>query len=152
MAAQTAPFGRGRPSTVVDRHSRECGQVVRTDPSNLFGCTVGHPLDPSVRSDLPIWDGVTDGCAVARATHRRIEGSSTMIPPGGAEPVRTRAKALGERGRCDAARGLLHAARPELHAQPWTDGPGCLRHGVLPGALAAPSHDEEVASTQFETE
>ena len=46
--------------------------------------------------------------------------------------------------------GSAHAVRPELHADPRPDRLGRLRHGVLPGALAAAAHDQQVAVPQLE--
>ena len=43
-----------------------------------------------------------------------------------------------------------HPARAELHADPRSDRLGRLRHGVLPGALAAAAHDQQVAVTDLE--
>src|SRR5262249_6179702 len=36
------------------------------------------------------------------------------------------------------------AGRAELHADARAARPGCLRYGVLPGALAGAAHDEQV--------
>ncbi len=47
---------------------------------------------------------------------------------------------------------LAHPARTELHADPWTDRPGGLGHGVVPGALARAAHDEQVARTEREAQ
>ncbi|RZS43302.1 gluconolactonase [Herbihabitans rhizosphaerae] len=41
-----------------------------------------------------------------------------------------------------------NSSRPELDADPRTDGPGRLRHGVLPGALTRAAHDDQVAVAQ----
>src|SRR5579862_2735398 len=52
------------------------------------------------------------------------------------------------RGRDQGAgltgRGSAHPTGTELHADPRAGGLGGLRHGVLPGALAAAAHDEQV--------
>ncbi|MGH3276055.1 MAG: hypothetical protein ACRDNZ_17235 [Streptosporangiaceae bacterium] len=41
--------------------------------------------------------------------------------------------------------GLADAARAELDADPRANRAGRLGHGVLPGALAAAAHDEQIA-------
>ncbi len=43
-----------------------------------------------------------------------------------------------------AAAGSADPARPELHADPRAGGPRRLRHRVLPGALAAATHHQQV--------
>jgi hypothetical protein len=55
-----------------------------------------------------------------------------------------------EARRLAALAGSGDPNRAELHAHPGTDRPGGLRDGVLPGALAGATHDDQVAMTERE--
>jgi hypothetical protein len=46
-------------------------------------------------------------------------------------------------------RGLADSTRPELDADSWADGPGCLRHRMLPSPLAGTAHHQKVTMTDL---
>src|SRR5690348_3964229 len=60
----------------------------------------------------------------------------------------TSARSMVASGKARAV--LAHSAGTELNADPRPDRLGGLRHGVLPGALAAAAHDQQVAVPDLE--
>ncbi len=86
---------------------------------------------PASRSDGPGW-------AV------RVSGPRAARRPRGSAP-----SAAQRSPRLSAPRGSADPARPELHADPRAGGPGRLGHRVLPGALAAAAHHQQVAVAQL---
>src|ERR1017187_5182107 len=51
-----------------------------------------------------------------------------------------------------AVGALADSGRPELDADPWSGRTGGLRDGVLPGALAGATHNQQVAVADHESQ
>ncbi len=76
-------------------------------------------------------------------------GGDRRLPRQAARAVHQPPLTGGDASVCRARRAYRasspHAANPELDRDPRADGLGGLQDGVVPGALARPAHDDEVA-------
>ena len=83
---------------------------------------------------------------------RQVQGADTYTSPLTAAPLTAVPPTRPGAAPADRPRPtgpLAHPPRAELHADPRPHRPRRLRHGVLPGPLAAAAHDQKITVPEF---
>src|ERR1017187_5524958 len=135
----------------MNASSVACHPATNASASSTKSSSSSSSGEPGTRMQLASANGTRSSSAWAPPV-----GAQARVPVGGTEAARPRPQARGGVTRTQLKhipqyrQPSAHAPRPELHADPRPDRLGRLGYGVLPGALAAAAHDQQIPIPDLE--